>query len=176
MGLSVENIVLELIRGIKMPTAIQGFVAAPKSVAGHLPRARSLRQIAIMVGLMVGTFGGIAVLCAEVVLTSTSPADGRPRVAQDGAGVGPVPELEGQPAAGCDPGGAGLLDELVHWRRTRARELVLPLVEVAPLAVLRQIAAIRPTTRPALGRIAGVGPRFLMAEADQVLAIVRRRA
>ena len=39
---------------------------------------------------------------------------------------------------------------------------------------LTEIASVKPTTRAALSRISGVGPKKLELYADDVLAIVRR--
>ncbi|MGE0552395.1 MAG: RecQ family ATP-dependent DNA helicase [Gemmatimonadales bacterium] len=84
----------------------------------------------------------------------------------------PIPT---SPVIGSPDGAtASLLEALVAWRDARARELVVAPVEVASLAVLRSIAEARPADRRALGRLPGVGPRFLIADADPVLEIVRR--
>jgi superfamily II DNA helicase RecQ len=82
-------------------------------------------------------------------------------------GAGPVAP---EPAAGS----SGLGDALREWRRRRARELGRPEFVVASDALLAALASDRPGTREALARLPGVGPRFLAAEADALLALLAR--
>jgi superfamily II DNA helicase RecQ len=79
-------------------------------------------------------------------------------------------EVVGEEGFAADP----LLSALREWRERRARELVKPAYWVATDALLAAIAARRPASRRELARCAGVGPRFLAAEAEGLLELIAR--
>ncbi|MDZ4674482.1 MAG: ATP-dependent DNA helicase RecQ [Gemmatimonadota bacterium] len=82
-----------------------------------------------------------------------------------GAAVGPGPEAA--------PGDSGtLLRACQRWRATVAAEQGVPEWRVATDRLLHQVVLAAPTSRDALARVPGVGPRFLLKHAESILAIL----
>ena len=67
----------------------------------------------------------------------------------------------------------GLVDRLMEWRRTRARQDGVPAYVVAHDAHLRAIAAARPSTHAELLGMPGMGPVKAERYGDDILAIIR---
>ena len=84
----------------------------------------------------------------------------------------PVPARVGSstPAPDLSPGDAPLFEALKKWRLEAAEGK--PAYTVANNKTLASIAARRPTGRPALIEISGVGPAFVSKYAEDVLALV----
>jgi ATP-dependent DNA helicase RecQ len=83
------------------------------------------------------------------------------------------------PAWNAEEGGPvseTLFDALRNWRLNTAKAQGLPPYVIFHDTVLRDIAAVRPATREALGEIRGMGASKLDRYADAVLAIVARSA
>ncbi len=74
--------------------------------------------------------------------------------------------------ADADPD-RGLVERLMEWRRTRARQDGVPAYVVAHDAHLRAIAAARPSTHAELLGMPGMGPVKTERYGDDILAIVR---
>jgi DNA helicase-2/ATP-dependent DNA helicase PcrA len=69
-----------------------------------------------------------------------------------------------------------LLEALVEWRRNLARASSVPAYVIFHDSTLRTVAALQPTTRPALLEVAGVGPVKVERYGDAVLDLVRAHA
>jgi len=67
-----------------------------------------------------------------------------------------------------------LFDALRELRRDLAAEAQLPPYVIFHDATLREMAAMRPTSRAEFGAISGVGARKLEAYGDSFLAVIRR--
>jgi len=74
----------------------------------------------------------------------------------------------------ANPVGDPLFEALRELRRDLAAEAQLPPYVIFHDATLREMAAVRPTTRAELARINGVGSRKLEAYGDSFLALIRR--
>lgn len=75
---------------------------------------------------------------------------------------------------GLNPVGDPLFDALREARRELAQEAGVPPYVIFHDSVLRDMAALRPTTRAALAELPGVGQRKLEAWGDVFLALIRR--
>jgi len=64
------------------------------------------------------------------------------------------------------------LAALQAWRRQAALDAGIPEWRVATDRLLLQICESAPDSRVALGRVAGVGPRFLLKHAEAVLGVL----
>jgi ATP-dependent DNA helicase RecQ len=73
-----------------------------------------------------------------------------------------------------NPVGDPLFEALRALRRELAAEAQVPPYVVFHDAVLREMAAVRPTALSQLGQISGVGARKLEAYGDAFLAVIRR--
>jgi DNA helicase II / ATP-dependent DNA helicase PcrA len=69
-----------------------------------------------------------------------------------------------------------LLEALVEWRRNLARASSVPAYVIFHDSTLRAVAAVQPTTRPALLELAGIGPVKVERYGDAVLELVRKHA
>ena len=78
------------------------------------------------------------------------------------------------PAPDLSPTDAPLFEALKAWRLEAAQGK--PAYTVASNKTLAAIAAVRPTGRPALIAISGVGPAFVTKYAEDVLALVAEHA
>ena len=76
----------------------------------------------------------------------------------------------------ANPTGDPLFEALRAKRREMALEASVPPYVIFHDSVLRDMAATRPATLAALGRITGVGARKLEAYGDAFLAVIRRTA
>ena len=74
----------------------------------------------------------------------------------------------------ANPMGDPLFEALRTCRRDLAAETGVPPYVIFHDSTLREIAAARPATRDALGRLSGVGARKLDAYGDAFLAVVRQ--
>ena len=79
-------------------------------------------------------------------------------------------------AEAAPAGGDGLFDALRAWRMVMAKAQGVPPYVIFHDQVLRDIAAIRPSSRNALGEIKGVGASKLDRYADAVLGVVAQNA
>ena len=64
----------------------------------------------------------------------------------------------------------------MEWRRNLARASSVPAYVIFHDSTLRTVAAERPTTRPALLDVAGIGPVKVERYGDAVLDLVRTHA
>lgn len=78
--------------------------------------------------------------------------------------------------ADANPSGDPLFEALRACRRDLAKEAQVPPYVIFHDSVLRDMAAARPATLAALGRISGVGQRKLDAYGDAFLAVLRQAA
>lgn len=69
-----------------------------------------------------------------------------------------------------------LLGALVEWRRNLARLSGVPAYVIFHDKTLREVAAVRPSTRDDLLAVPGIGPVKVERHADAVLELVRRHA
>lgn len=67
-----------------------------------------------------------------------------------------------------------LLGALHRWRGTVAAQQAVPEWRVATDRLLHQVVLAAPSSREALARVPGVGPRFLLKHADSVLEVLSR--
>jgi ATP-dependent DNA helicase RecQ len=74
----------------------------------------------------------------------------------------------------ANPVGDPLFEALRELRRDLAAEAQLPPYVIFHDATLREMAAMRPSSRAELGAISGVGARKLEAYGDSFLAVIRR--
>jgi ATP-dependent DNA helicase RecQ len=74
----------------------------------------------------------------------------------------------------ANPVGDPLFEALRELRRELAAEAQLPPYVIFHDATLREMAAVRPTSRAELGQVNGVGARKLEAYGDSFLAVIRR--
>ncbi|MDG6080131.1 DNA helicase RecQ [Erythrobacter litoralis] len=74
----------------------------------------------------------------------------------------------------ANPVGDPLFEALRDLRRDLAKEAGLPPYVIFHDSTLRQMAAARPTTREAMGRVEGVGAKKLDAYGDAFLAVIRQ--
>jgi ATP-dependent DNA helicase RecQ len=74
----------------------------------------------------------------------------------------------------ANPTGDPLFEALRELRRELAAEAQLPPYVIFHDATLREMAAVRPSSRAALGAINGVGARKLEAYGDSFLSVIRR--
>jgi DNA helicase-2/ATP-dependent DNA helicase PcrA len=74
-----------------------------------------------------------------------------------------------------DPEAAALEEALRAWRSERSKADGVPAYVVADNKTLAAIAEARPTTKVALGRVKGIGPKKVAAYGDAILAIVTGR-
>ena len=82
----------------------------------------------------------------------------------------------GAAGAGANPADDPLFEALRACRRDLAKEAGVPPYVVFHDSVLREMAAARPASRAALGRIAGVGAKKLEAYGDAFLTVLRDAA
>jgi ATP-dependent DNA helicase RecQ len=66
----------------------------------------------------------------------------------------------------------GLVERLRHWRLERSQEDAVPAYVVLHDATLRELAALRPSTRGELAGIKGLGPVKLERYGDDLLAVL----
>jgi len=79
---------------------------------------------------------------------------------------------EAAPAPVVDAASAGMFEALRQWRLAEAKGQGIPPYVIFHDSVLREIAAIRPTTLDALGQIRGVGTSKLERYGDRVLGVL----
>jgi len=97
------------------------------------------------------------------------PGSGPPRVIRST----PTPTASPRPKAASAAGASGpALDALRTWRRQRAADDGVPAYVVFSNATLEAIAAARPTSMVALGRVKGLGPTKLARYGSEVLAVL----
>lgn len=75
--------------------------------------------------------------------------------------------------ASADPSTRALFEALRQWRAQEARRRSVPAYTVFTDATLRLIASSKPTTRPELGLIHGVGPTKLSEYCDALLGLLK---
>lgn len=86
--------------------------------------------------------------------------------------------VDGRPAVLAHPAALAAWEQLRAWRAQRAAALGRPAFTVFDDKTLRVLAALLPTTEPALLRISGIGPVKLQAYGDDLIALaeeMRRR-
>ncbi|MDA8072997.1 MAG: HRDC domain-containing protein [Actinomycetota bacterium] len=86
--------------------------------------------------------------------------------------------VDGRPAVLAHPAAPAAWEQLRAWRAQRAAALGRPAFTVFDDKTLRVLAALLPTTEPALLRISGIGPVKLQAYGDDLIALaeeMRRR-
>jgi ATP-dependent DNA helicase RecQ len=81
----------------------------------------------------------------------------------------PLPAIGPKPGAAVDD---ALLSRLRSWRRERSRADGVPAYVVLHDAMLRDLAATRPTTRHELAAVKGFGPARIERYGDEVLELV----
>ena len=145
---------------------------------------RASRSFALLAGHPAsGLRAIVAELVARQALTATAAERSRYRLTPLGAALmrreRTIPLR--LPASTAEPGAAGpaaedrgLFDALVQTRRELARQQSVPPYVVAHDAVLRRLAAQRPTTDDELLAVKGIGPAKLARFGQPLLATVRR--
>ena len=88
--------------------------------------------------------------------------------------VPPKRERRKRRDAAPNPVGDPLFDALRACRRTLAEEAGMPPYVIFHDSTLREMAAARPQSREALGRVTGVGTRKLEAYGDAFLAVLKQ--
>ncbi len=77
------------------------------------------------------------------------------------------------PVSDLAPAAAGLFETLRRWRSDTAREQGVPAYVILHDRSLRELAAVRPTSRGHLASIAGIGSAKIERYGDDLLALVR---
>ena len=77
------------------------------------------------------------------------------------------------PATVSRPGSEGLFEALRAWRSAEAKTQSVPPYVIFHDTVLREVAAVRPSSLNELGEIKGVGASKLQRYGDGVLAVIR---
>jgi ATP-dependent DNA helicase RecQ len=151
---------------------------APKSPAA---RERLERLVRSLRGARAPWGGAPIEPAAMLGLAADPPANAGaladrvgPRVAERWGGA--ILSALQQSGQAAEPARSLPQSPLAEWRRAVAQDMAVPEYTILGDSALRALETAPPSTREALGRVAGFGPRLLAKFGGAIFNVVRRRA